>query len=483
MSKRQKKALKKLKIRSKRRHKLLGKPSRESFVKSKPVFVDLFAGCGGLSLGLLKAGWQGFFAVERTKDAFETMRYNLIDGPHAKEHKFSWPREIKQENIDIIEFLSCRKNKIQLEQYGLLGAVDLIAGGPPCQGFSWAGRRNEDDPRNKLFEHYVEFVSLVKPTFLLMENVKGIGIPFNKNGSILKASMPKPKSHAEEIVHRLQGMGYVSIWFEVLSSSYGVPQWRPRFIMIGVKAERFIDGEAGANNFLGKIIETLGSPARIQEFWEKNGLDYDKKQVSVGDAISDFEICEEIEWDPEIDGIDQKNFRGAKFLRLSYLNAKPITNYQRLMHKGINGEIKTNLRLARHSDEIKDRFSRMLQNGRRAVNLSGKDKEDLKIALKKHTMVILDPSKPSHTLTTLPDDLLHYSKPRILTVREYARLQSFPDWFDFRGKYTTGGNRRKEECPRYTQVGNAVPPLMAEFIGEVFLEKAHEHRLLNKLIS
>lgn len=73
--------------------------------------------------------------------------------------------------------------------------------------------------------------------------------------------------------------------------------------------------------------------------------------------------------------------------------------------------------------------------------------------------------QPAPTLTTLPDDILHYSDPRILTVRECARLQSFPDWFTFHGKYTTGGELRKVECPRYTQVGNAVPPLLARAVG------------------
>jgi DNA (cytosine-5)-methyltransferase 1 len=73
-------------------------------------------------------------------------------------------------------------------------------------------------------------------------------------------------------------------------------------------------------------------------------------------------------------------------------------------------------------------------------------------------------------LTTLPDDIIHYSEPRILTVRECARLQSFPDWFEFRGKYTTGGERRVHECPRYTQVGNAVPPLLGEAIGKALIE-------------
>jgi site-specific DNA-cytosine methylase len=75
--------------------------------------------------------------------------------------------------------------------------------------------------------------------------------------------------------------------------------------------------------------------------------------------------------------------------------------------------------------------------------------------------------KDSHTLTTLPDDLLHYSEPRILSVRECARLQSFPDWYAFRGKYTTGGHLRVKQCPRYTQVGNAVPPFVAESLGRL----------------
>ena len=77
---------------------------------------------------------------------------------------------------------------------------------------------------------------------------------------------------------------------------------------------------------------------------------------------------------------------------------------------------------------------------------------------------------PAPTLTTLPDDLLHYQEPRILTVREMARLQSFPDWFKFLGRYTSGGDRRAKECPRFTQVGNAVPPRLAQFLGSYLQE-------------
>ena len=87
-------------------------------------------------------------------------------------------------------------------------------------------------------------------------------------------------------------------------------------------------------------------------------------------------------------------------------------------------------------------------------------------------MSVLSADKISNTITTIPDDTLHYSESRILTVRETARIQSFPDWYEFQGRYTTGGPRRKLECPRYTQVGNAVPPLMAETLGRFIIELA-----------
>src|SRR5690606_22213764 len=101
-------------------------------------------------------------------------------------------------------------------------------------------------------------------------------------------------------------------------------------------------------------------------------------------------------------------------------------------------------------------------------SLSDKDK-DL-IGTKKHSICGLDQNKPSRTLTTLPDDILHYKEPRILTVRESARIQSFPDDYEFTGKYTTGGTSRTKKCPRYTQVGNAVPPLLGEAIGKVLFQ-------------
>ena len=117
------------------------------------------------------------------------------------------------------------------------------------------------------------------------------------------------------------------------------------------------------------------------------------------------------------------------------------------------------MRLARHSEEVRDRFSQIIKTCRQGVRMNDGDRAWFK--LRKHRIYPMSASEPAPTITTLPDDILHFCDPRILTVREYARLQSFPDWFVFKGKYTTGGDRRTKECPRYTQVGNAVPPLLA----------------------
>jgi len=119
-------------------------------------------------------------------------------------------------------------------------------------------------------------------------------------------------------------------------------------------------------------------------------------------------------------------------------------------------------RFPNHRKETVAKFKKIMRR-QRGKQLSAKERE--KLGIGKHAITPLAETQPSHTLTTLPDDLIHYSEPRIFTVREIARLQTFPDWFEFKSKYTTGGKVRKDEVPRYTQVGNAVPPLMAQGIG------------------
>ena len=122
-------------------------------------------------------------------------------------------------------------------------------------------------------------------------------------------------------------------------------------------------------------------------------------------------------------------------------------------------------RFPNHRNETVVKFRYIINNLPKGRNIVKDIK--FKYRTKKSYVVLLDQDQPSPTLTSLPDDYIHYSEPRILTVREYARIQTFPDWFEFKGKYTTGNTLRRKEVPRYTQVGNAIPPLFAEQCGLV----------------
>jgi DNA (cytosine-5)-methyltransferase 1 len=179
-------------------------------------------------------------------------------------------------------------------------------------------------------------------------------------------------------------------------------------------------------------------------------------EISAKDAIGDLEVSNALL-------AHHSGNLASGFKKLDYIQPKLLTKYQKLMRKGMGKRKPNSLRLARHKATTVDSFVRAQLLCRPGIALS--KAEQTLLGTKKQARTVLDPNAPSKTLTTLPDDLLHYSEPRILTVRESARIQSFPDSFEFKGKYTTGGERRTQECPRYTQVGNAVPPLLGEVIG------------------
>ncbi len=400
-----------------------------------PVFIDLFSGCGGLSLGLLKAGWQGLFAVERSADAFSTYQHNLIDSGRFEYH---WPQWLPKQCHDIESLLANYSAQLQ----AIEGAVDLIAGGPPCQGFSPAGKRNPKDPRNRMAERYIEMVRIIKPRFLLMENVKGFDAPFKKKG---RAKKPVPYSHI--IKKSLEREGYTVAYRVIRSADWGVPQLRPRFILIASRKELKIQW----NPF-------LNFEKSRADFLERRGLSTTDPQTTY-DAIFDLEVSNKL--------LVENTDGGVKgFKRISYQEPEQRTSFVSLMRAGLSRHFAPNsLRLPRHKPEIIDRFNKIIRECEKGRTLTTEQRE--KFGLKKHSTTPLCPNRPSATMTTLPDDFVHYSEPRILTVREMARLQSFPDWFEFLGKYTTGGKERKNNCPRYTQVGNAVPPLLGEALGEL----------------
>lgn len=404
-----------------------------------PTFIDLFAGCGGLSLGLLNSGWTGIFAVEKNVDAFRTYSENLIDGPY----RFNWPHWLPQQALTTADIL----DHYELELTRLRGKIDLLAGGPPCQGFSLAGRRVHTDPRNRLTEDYLAIVRIVQPKLLLIENVQGFTLPFKKHGE----GEAQEQAHSKVLTKRLEAQGY-SVYSELLDLSlFGVPQKRKRFIMIGIRHGILL----GKGVVKQPPIELL--KAYASRFRQSKGL-RSKGAISVREAIGDLETHGK-----KLRSNCDSGLKG--FSEIDYApSTKRSSRYLELIRRNAHGS-PNSLRLARHSPSTVTRFRKIQAICSPGLQLSGKDRK--RLAMKKQALTVLSSGRPGATITTLPDDVLHYSEPRILTVRENARLQSFPDWFRFLGKYTSGGKARRHDCPRYSQVGNAVPPLFAEAVGNI----------------
>lgn len=392
--------------------------------------IDLFAGAGGLSLGLYQAGWHGLFAIEKNIFAFETLKFNLIDN---NKH-FDWPEWLPQTAHDIDEVIDNYSAQLK----ALRNEVDLVAGGPPCQGFSMAGKRVEADVRNQLVFSYIKFIELVQPKMILFENVKGFTYAFDKK----KDNDAEPYSH--KVIRELDELGYYVKPHIIDFSNYGVPQRRKRFILVGIQ-------------------KCLGSPCDFEQllldsrytFLKEKGL---SAHITLQEAISDLSRS-----NGEVPTPDRKGFSSGKY------GSKGLTNYQKLMrgdYPQTHYYIPDSHSFAKHTVGKLSCYQRLLaEYPQRGKRIDGKTRETW--GIKQRGITVLDPNEVSPTITGHPDDYLHYAEPRIMTVRECARIQSFPDWYEIKNKYTTGGKMRKVEVPRYSQVGNAIPPLFAELAGNV----------------
>ncbi len=390
-------------------------------------YIDLFAGCGGLSLGLYNAGWKGLFAIEKSPDAFKTLKHNLID----KKNHFDWPDWLPEANLEIDSVIKDYKKELQ----SLRGKVDMVAGGPPCQGFSMAGRRKEDDQRNSLIKSYIYFISLVQPKIIFFENVKGFTLGFEKN-------KVKGEAYSKLVLQEL-GKNYYVKGQLINFGDYGVPQKRTRFILVGVRKDVANAKQETASSFFEKIL------ANREAFLVSKNLTIN---TNLQDAISDLLKEYGTKQSP-----DTKSYEAGIYGNLQ-------SNYQKLLKGDVKIAIADSHRFPKHRVDIVAKFKDIIEStSTKNKDISKELRERYNI--KKHTVIPLDGTLKSPTITTLPDDYIHYSEPRILTVREYARIQSFPDWYEFQGKYTTGGKLRIKEVPRYTQIGNAIPPLFGEQSG------------------
>lgn len=423
----------------------------------KPIAIDLFCGAGGMSEGLIQAGFHIIFSNEISKQAALTYKkrheqLGLIQG------KNTWLEVDDIKNIsgnlinEKIKKLEDFKNK-NIE-------IDAIFGGPPCQGFSRAGKQKIDDIRNFLFSEYLRVVKEVKPKYIVFENVPGIlDIKFHNFISKFDEEIYKQKSAIDIIKKELAKIDYELLDYKILNAAdYGVPQNRHRVILIGYRKGQKIPNYPQKLNYEVSLEEALGDITG----YSIGNLEYQisSKKGRTPNIISGISIESNGEF-----------FNNDKSKHYHYIQERfsifkegesNIQLRKRLLTTGIEIENYPNL-LEYLSNKLNLRKQDII---RKAKNLNPNLEILDSIITKKNSRVKMKLNKPGNTVLTLPDDLILPIYNRICSVREFARLQSFDDSFIFYGKRTTGGKERKKEVPQYTQVGNAVPPLLAKAIAE-----------------
>jgi DNA (cytosine-5)-methyltransferase 1 len=420
--------------------------------KSSLSIIDLFAGCGGLSLGLEMSGFETLLFSELNKDAAETFVRNRTASLAA-------PKLIQVGDIHTLTQTRATALRGHLRNWESLGIreVDLVCGGPPCQGYSGIGHRRtfklekQEIPSNHLFQEMIAVIKTVQPRMFLFENVAGLlssrWTPSGDKGEIFR-----------DVVGKDIGFGtlrdYCFRWQLIHAKDYGVPQNRPRILLLGIRKDQ-------------RCLNS-GRIARPVRAHDRNS----------GDAV-------EAGWIPKPNGnpphlvdllSDLVNARFEYGGQDSRYACAPKTAIQRWLRSREGkltlpkGAALTEQEYSAHSEKIVTKFKYMLENDGEIPPALRTKKFAQRVLPRKW-----DESGPSITATSLADDYVHYSQPRTLTVREWARLQTFPDWYQFAGSRTTGGRRRagdpsigdwSRDVPKYTQIGNAVPVLLAKAVGD-----------------
>lgn len=338
--------------------------------------IDLFCGCGGLSYGFKKAGYNVLLGIDNDEMALKTFELNHKDSKTI----CGDIREITYH--DHIKKLIGNKK------------IDVIIGGPPCQGMSLSGPRKFVDPRNKLYLSYIRLVEEIQPKAFVIENVPGLL-------SLFKGEIKN------SIINKLTNLGYTITYETMLASEHGVPQNRKRVVFVGIKDNEF------------------GFPKPLNDM------------VTCEMALSDL---------PPLDEQIGESI-------MEYVSA-PVNAYQSLMRENCS-QVQNHI-AAVHSEKIKHIISLVPDGGNyKSLPDEYKSTRSFHVAWTRFSSI-----KPAPTIDTGHRHHFHYKYNRVPTVRECARLQSFPDDFIFWGNKTQ----------QFRQVGNAVPPLMAQKIALKLLD-------------
>jgi DNA (cytosine-5)-methyltransferase 1 len=518
--------------------------------------IELFAGCGGLCLGLETAGFDLIMANELSPMASETFARNILNadlteqsniakvlwlssshqrkdiqnrfrenpmtavGLKNEHHSDIEGKQLANKELDrslLIGSITDLNKILENDKIGLLkqlksglgrGGVDLVSGGPPCQSFSMAGLRDHRNQRNALPWEFAKFVGMVQPKIALLENVSGILRAFDIDGK---------KHYAwHEVAKAFAKVGYVPLCLHVNAKYAGAAQNRPRFILIALRmdiynqlgqripeepllkalqpAKLFVDRvQRGEDPELGAItcfdieknhsLFTSGPLAAL--------VTHNKDQlVSVEAAIDDLRS-------PDVSQSSYVQNINQSFCNFHSFELNKVVNHE---FRANGPKVRARFRLNQVLNKLDTTNSRKLKNYIKYADGAQLDRSLLKEVAKhwlvdingtilkkgtqkqiasllevlrthKHSQRALKANRPAPAVLGSPDDTSHYyeseSTQRTLTVRELARIQSFPDWYEFKSKVTTGGQSRKFEVPQYTQVGNAVPPLLGRSLGRV----------------
>lgn len=332
----------------------------------KNKIIDLFCGCGGLSLGFEMAGFEVKAAIDMWPDAVKTYNHNMKGSKAVCEDIHNWTNEFLQ---------SLKKD----------GDIVGVIGGPPCQGYSTVGTRDINDPRNHLYLEYCRVVEQLNPDFFVIENVKGL-TTLNKG------------AFKDDIINRFSALGY-HVKYQILNAAdYGVPQNRQRVFFVGTKTDKF-------------------------DFANIPHVDH---VITASEAIGDL---------PKLTGMEA----------VTRYDSEPQTEYEKMVRNG--AEKLLNHEGTNHSEKTIAIIA-MIKDGGKIKDLP---EEYWNIRKYNKAFERMSSKRPSNTVDTGHRNYFHYEQNRIPSVRENARLQSFPDTFEILGTKTS----------QYKQVGNAVPPLLA----------------------
>ena len=488
--------------------------------------IDLFSGCGGLSLGLEQAGFETIFVNELNADAMESFLMNRQHNPYLKE-----PANRAYDLLEITQKPEALKS-LRKRLHSEFGDIDVVCGGPPCQGYSGIGHRStfkelntkkEAIPTNHLYKEMAKFIQELAPRAFIFENVRGLL-------SARKTAQGSPGEFWEDIQTEFkdiqakppkknEALGYVVQWKLLLAKDYGVPQNRPRVIMIGIREDVHAqlpdsvkentqdsfyppktNGAPDLIDVLGDLVDenhirsggsttTYPKKADPKNKYQKelrrktrNGVipkqgdpltehDYSRHSPQVVRKFKRIHKSGQSLLGPQQEQLANERCRRYieykdptyknKILKERFIaDFAPLlteTELEKIRLNEMNSSAKERTLFVRILDEVEKKIVAAMEEGSsKWTKLRAEDKDRIQHNLKKihakkdyqkkFSQRLLperwDENGPNITVTGSTEDIIHFSQPRILTVREWARLQGFPDWYQFAGPRTTGGPRR-----------------------------------------